>query len=157
MKCLASWCVFDTDAEIDDKTTLGDKLQLMSFHMQLVHTPGPAKSSPVPSVQPATQRKRPEKFSRPIVGVDETRELWDNPMSHASKPVQAAPVINDLEQVAPADYEGVSEYPRPELSADVTGEDKVGAVQAPLQPPGHQRDGTAVRLLLLEVSYAHHH
>ena len=73
MKCLASWCVFDTDAEIDDKTTLGDKLQLMSFHMQLVHTPVPVQPTPSPSVQTNTQRRKPEKFPRPTVGVDETR------------------------------------------------------------------------------------
>ena len=58
MKCLASGCEFDTDAEIDDKSPQGEK----SFHIQLVHT----------------QRRKSEKFPRPTVGVDETREGWDN-------------------------------------------------------------------------------
>ena len=50
--CLASGCVFDTDVEIDDKATLENKLQLMSFHVQLVHTPVPVQPAPAPSAQP---------------------------------------------------------------------------------------------------------
>ena len=77
MKCLASGCLFDTDAEIDDKSPQGEKLQLMSFHLQLEHAPVPAQPAPAPSAQPATRRRKSEKFPRPTVGVDETREGWD--------------------------------------------------------------------------------
>ena len=77
MKCLASGCLFDTDAEIDDKATLENKLQLMSFHLQLEHAPVPAQPQSAPSAQPATNRRKPESFPRPKVGVDETREDWD--------------------------------------------------------------------------------
>ena len=50
----------------------------MPFHLQLVHTPVPVQPTPSPSVQTNTQRRKPEKFPRPTVGVDETREGWDN-------------------------------------------------------------------------------
>ena len=69
--------MFDTDAEIDDKSPQGEKLQLMSFHLQLEHAPVPAQPAPAPSAQPATNRRKPESFPRPKVGVDETREDWD--------------------------------------------------------------------------------
>ena len=38
MKCLASGCEFNTDAEIDDQATLGEKFQLMSFGRQQFET-----------------------------------------------------------------------------------------------------------------------
>ena len=73
MKCLFSQCRFDTDGEIDANSTVGEKLLMMALH-----TPEPVQPAPSPSVQPATERRKPEKFPRPTVGVDETREGWDN-------------------------------------------------------------------------------
>ena len=78
MKCLFSQCKFDTDGEIDAKSIVGEKLQLMAFQVQVLHTPEPAQLTPAPSVQTATQRRKQEKFPRPTVLVDETRERWDN-------------------------------------------------------------------------------
>ena len=78
MMCLSSKCEFDTDGEISDKAALGEKLQMMSFHMQLVHTPVPVQPTLSPSVQTTKQRRKPEKFPRPTVVVDEARERWDN-------------------------------------------------------------------------------
>ena len=70
MKCLASGCEFNTDADM--------QFQFLSFHLQLVQTPVPVQTTLSPSVQTTTQRRKPEKFPRPNMGVDKTREGWDN-------------------------------------------------------------------------------
>ena len=73
MKCRFKDCRFNTDEITDVKTAIDTKLHLLDLHVQAEHAPAPA-----PSAQPATQRRKPEKFLRPTVGVDETREGWDN-------------------------------------------------------------------------------
>ena len=45
MKCLASNSKFDTDGEIDAKSAVGEKLQLMAFHVEFVHTSEPVQSN----------------------------------------------------------------------------------------------------------------
>ena len=75
MKCLNRDCLFDTD-DFEAKAAFSDKLQLLGLHVQAEHNPAPTQ--PAPASQPTTQRRKPEKFPRPTVGVDETRERWDN-------------------------------------------------------------------------------
>ena len=82
MKCLASKCEFDTDGEISDKAALGEKLQLMSFNMQLVQTSVPVQPTPSPSFQTTTQRRKPDKFPT-VVGVDETQYNEDSDLKEA--------------------------------------------------------------------------
>ena len=77
MKCKVRDCKYDTDEDADAKTPLGEKLQLLGFHVSAEHTPEPVQPAPSPSAQPATNRRKPESFPRPTVGVDETREEWD--------------------------------------------------------------------------------
>ena len=76
MKCQHRSCPFDTDGVIDAKSTVREKLDMMSFHVQAEHTPEPAQ--PAPIAQAASGGKKPEKFPRPSVGVDETSEKWED-------------------------------------------------------------------------------
>ena len=78
MRCLNRDCLFDTDDVIDAEAALSDKLQLLGLHVQAEHNPALAQPTPAPLAQPATQRRKPEKFPRPTVGVDETREGSDS-------------------------------------------------------------------------------
>ena len=56
------------------QSAIDTKLHLLDLHVQAEH----AQPAPAPSAQPATHRRKPEKFPRPTVGVDETREGWEN-------------------------------------------------------------------------------
>ena len=45
--------------------------------MHAKHTHATAKPIPAASVETDTQRRKPEKFARPTLGVDEPGERWD--------------------------------------------------------------------------------
>ena len=49
---------------------------MMAYLVPAEHTP--ALVHPAPVVTPTTQRRKPEWFPRPTLGVDETREHWNN-------------------------------------------------------------------------------
>ena len=68
-------CRYNTDEYADAKAALERKLQLLGLHERAEHTLDPVLSL---SVQPATQRRKPKKFPRPTVGLEETREGLDN-------------------------------------------------------------------------------
>ena len=76
MRCRFRECLYDTDIDTEDKTAINTKLRLLDLHVQAEHAPVPAQPAPAPSAQPATNRRKPESFPRPTVGVDETREDW---------------------------------------------------------------------------------
>ena len=44
MKCKVRDCRYNTDEDADDKTPLGEKLQLLGFHELAEHTPEPVCS-----------------------------------------------------------------------------------------------------------------
>ena len=69
MRCKHRDCLYDTDEDIKDDSTVGDKLHLLDLHVNAEH--------PQP-VQATSGGKKPEKFPRPAVGVDETSEKWED-------------------------------------------------------------------------------
>lgn len=75
MTCLFRDCQFDMDGDINSMSAVEEQHQMMAFHVKAEHTPSPV---PAPAVQPTAQRKKPERFPRPTVVVDETREHLDN-------------------------------------------------------------------------------
>ena len=71
MKCKYRDCLYDTDEDIKDDSTVGDKLHLLDLHVNAEHPPAQP-------VQATSGGKKPEKFPRPAVGVDETSEKWED-------------------------------------------------------------------------------
>ena len=62
MRCKYRDCLYDTDEDIKDDSTVGDKLHLLDLHVNAEHPPAQP-------VQATSVRKKPEKFLRPEVGV----------------------------------------------------------------------------------------
>ena len=108
MKCLFSQCKFDTDGEIDAKSIVGEKLQLMAFQVQVLHTPEPAQLTPAPSVQPATQRRKRDKFPRHHAEnlLRGTSRMWMPTQTVGTRATSIAGCCNRKEQRAPIEVHG---------------------------------------------------
>ena len=59
MKCRFKYCLYDTDEDADAKTAIDTKLHLLYLYEQAKHVSEPAQTTPAPSTQPATQRRKP--------------------------------------------------------------------------------------------------
>ena len=77
MKCKFRDFRYNTNEDADARRLLWER---SCSCLASIYRPNIAMIKPTPSlsVQPATKRRKPEKFPRPTEGVDESRKRWDN-------------------------------------------------------------------------------